>query len=284
MGAGMIRRNLTLAASLLLMGPGALRACTLWAATGVQGTLLAKNRDWRPDHRQSLKRVQPASGFAYLGLFAEGDDEPGLKAGVNQQGLSIVSASSNLPRSERAIQPGKHGVMAAILARYASVEALEQDAGKVFSQARAGFFLVADRHRALVVEVGLEGAWSLRRCADGTVAHTNHYLDPDLAARYNVRIGASSAARLARIQDLLAQGGPFDLERFAALSRDRNDGPDNSLWRSGRECTLASWIVDAPAAGAPRLRVVLANPGEPEVTRQFDLDEAFWKRTRPGSL
>ena len=68
-----------------------------------------------------------------------------------------------------------------------------------------------------------------------------------------------------------------ELERFVAISGDRHDGPDNSLWRSGREHTLASWIARTPAQGAPTLRVVLANPGEPVLTRQFVLDESFWR-------
>lgn len=280
-------RALALTVLLPALGPAALPACTLFAAAGAQagqGTLLAKNRDWRPDHRQVLSLVRPPAGFAYLGLFAQGSQDPGLKAGVNERGLTIVSASSNLPRADRAWQPGKHGVMARILAAYGSVEALAADAGRVFGQARAGFFLVADRRQVLVAEVGLGGAWHVDVSASGTLAHTNHYLDPQLAARCNARAGSSSATRLARVRQLLAEEGPFTLERFAAISGDRHDGPDDSLWRDGRECTLASWIVAAPPAGALRLRVRMANPGEPEAIRDFTLDEGFWKGTPPGAL
>jgi hypothetical protein len=228
-----------------------------------------------------LRVVRPPAGFSYLGLFAEGNQDPGLKAGVNQRGLSIVSASSNISRADRAWQPGKHGVMARILATYDSIEALAADADRVFAQARAGFFLAADRRRVLVAEVGLDGAHHVEVSEAGTAAHTNHYLDPQLAARFNARIGTSSATRLARIRQLLAEGGPYSLERFAGISRDHHDGPDDSLWRDGREWTLASWIVAAPPAGAPKLRVVVANPGQPEATRDFTLDEAFWKQP-PG--
>jgi hypothetical protein len=44
---------------------------------------------------------------------------------------------------------------------------------------------------------------------------------------------------------------------------------------------LSSWIVETPAAGAPKLRVALANPGEPETTNTFILDERFWKEGPP---
>lgn len=277
-------RSIALATALLALCPARLAACTLWAAVNegaAGGTLLSKNRDWRPDHRQALRLVHPGKGLAYLGLFAEDGSDPGLKAGVNEKGLSIVSASTNIPKKLLADQPGRHGVMRRILAGYGCVDALAADASKVFSQARASFLLVADRRKLLVAEVGLGGRFSLKVIEAGTAAHTNHFLDPRLAAAYNDRIGASSARRLARIGELLAQAGrPFTLAQFAAMSRDRHDGPDDSLWRSGREHTLASWIVDSPLAGSPRLRVVIANPGEAEETREFDLDEGFWRRER----
>ena len=72
-------------------------ACTLWGAAGddaAGGTLMAKNRDWKPDHRQLLKAVRPQAGHAYFGLYAEGNDAQGLKAGVNDQGLSVIVASA----------------------------------------------------------------------------------------------------------------------------------------------------------------------------------------------
>lgn len=260
------------------------QACTLWAAAGEDasgGTLISKNRDWKPDHTQKLKLVRPKTGFAYFGLYAEGNDEPGLKAGVNEVGLTIISASSNIPRKLRDQQPGKHGIMTRILANYASVEALATDANKVFPASRANFFMISDRSKILLAEVGLDGKYSIKITNTGPVTHTNHYLDPQLSAEFNKKIGPSSATRFARINTLLEQTPhPFTLAQFAAISRDHNDGPDNSLWRNGKEFTLASWIVATPASGAPRLRVVIANPNEAETTQEFLLDDAFWAKTQ----
>ena len=49
----------------LLLGSRA-ESCTLWAAVGeaarAGGSLVVKNRDWRPDHRQEIKRVTPKQG------------------------------------------------------------------------------------------------------------------------------------------------------------------------------------------------------------------------------
>ncbi len=257
-------------------------ACTLWAAAGPEasgGTLVSKNRDWKPDHTQKLKLVRSKRGFDYFGLYAEGNDEPGLKAGVNEKGLTIVSASVNLPKKALENQPGKRGVMSRIMESYASVDALRADADQVFSSARASYFVVADSRKVLVAEVGLEGKYSVKVLENGVTTHTNHYLDPALATLYNNKIGSSSATRLARINELLTNGSrPFGGAQFAEISRDQHDGPDNSLWRSGKSRTMASWIMESPANGAPRLRVVIANPDEAETTQEFLLDEAFWKR------
>jgi len=61
---------------------------------------VVKNRDWWPDHRHEIKRVTPKPGFRYYGLFATGNDEPGLKAGVNEKGLVVVSATAPYWRRE----------------------------------------------------------------------------------------------------------------------------------------------------------------------------------------
>jgi len=256
-------------------------ACTLWAVAGEEaggGTLVSKNRDWRPDHTQKLKLVRSKKGFDYFGLYAEGNNDPGMKAGINAMGLSVVSAATSISKSVLGSQPGKHRIMRRILESYASVDALGNEAEQVFSSARAGHFVIADGKKILVAEIGLKGMHRFQIIENGVMAHTNHYLDPELARMYNGMVGPSSVARLARITELLAEGErPFSSTRFAEISRDRRDGPDNSLWRSGHTRTMASWIVASPTFGAPTLRVVIANPGKAETEQEFVLDEAFWK-------
>lgn len=257
-------------------------ACTLWAVAGSGangGTIISKNRDWKPDHTQFLKRVRSGRGFAFFGLYTEGNDVPGIKAGTNEKGLTIVDASTNLRRKTLQRQPGKRGIMTMILEKYASIEDLLTDADRVFSSARAGFFLIADRQKVLVAEVGLDGKYSLRQVENATTAHTNHYLAPELAAIYNDNIGKSSTTRLARINQLLAEASPsLSAAQFVVMSRDQHDGPDDSLWRTGKSMTLASWIVESTPHKAPRLHVIVANPNEKEVVHDYVLDETFWGR------
>jgi len=268
----------------LLVSAGNLHSCTLWGASGKAasgGTIMSKNRDWAPDHSQELKMRRIVTGYAYFGLYAVGGTEPGLKAGVNEKGLSVITAAAgSIPKSLRDRQPGKQGVISRLLSELASCDEVLAKKEEIFSRARAMFVMIADRKKILVVEVGLDGKYALKTVEDGIAVHTNHFLERSLS-EFNVKVGSSSAKRLQRITELMTMSPrPFTTELFVAMSRDQNDGPDNSLWRTGKSSrTLASWIIEIPSHGDPKLRVMLANPGEPERTRDFVLNETFWKET-----
>lgn len=258
-------------------------ACTLWGAAGAAvdggGTLVAKNRDWAPDHRQVLKKV-PARGSrrAYFGLYAEDNESSGFKAGINDAGLTVVNASAScLPAVLRESLPHRTNLVRRLLESFTSVSEVLAAPGLLDGQGPM-FYLLADGTQVAWVEVGPGGQAAVRNTASGTLAHTNHYLSPDLAG-FNQKAGASSQARLARIQALLA-GGPWNPEAFWRLTSDTHDGPDNSLWRTGgrpgAERTLASWVVVQRPGQAPQVRVRLANPGETVTESAFTLDAAFW--------
>ncbi|UTH73690.1 carcinine hydrolase/isopenicillin-N N-acyltransferase family protein [Chromobacterium sp. IIBBL 290-4] len=273
--------KLVLAAGVAIVLSGAPQACTLWGASGdasEDGTLLAKNRDWRPDHVQSLRLRHPGHGFAYLGLYADNGSAPGLKAGVNERGLALVGASaSSLPRDLRLADSSKHAVLAQLLREFASLDQVEAGAGKVFSQSRPMFLLMADATGLMQVEVGQHGRYRLTRQSNGTLAHTNHYFDASLLDIAQ-QTGESSRVRLGRIQSLLAQNQTHTLREFEALSQDRHDGADNSLWRNGKEYTLAAWQMALPKNQPPKLHLVLANPGQRQETADYLLDAAFWAK------
>ena len=272
--------------SLLQIGAADVEACTLWGEAGEDasgGTIISKNRDWEPDHTQVLKIHRHGKGYAYFGFYAEGGEKLGLKDGVNEKGLTVVTASaSSLPKQMRDEDRDKHGVLGRLLSDYATCDQVLADQKAIFPKCRAEFLMISDRKKILMVETGLHGRYAIRTVENGPATHTNHYLDKSLD-EFNVEIGSSSAARLARITDLLkAHPVPCDTEAFAALSRDQHDGPNNSLWRTGKRIrTLSSWIVETPAEGPSKLRVVLANPGEAETTNAFVLDEKFWRDETP---
>lgn len=255
-------------------------ACTLWGAAGnasADGTLLAKNRDWLPDHIQAVRLHHPAKGLAYLGLYADTGKESGIREGVNQAGLAVVAAeASSLPEAARYAEPRTHGVLGPLLAHYHNLDEVAADADKLFVGVRPVFLMLADSKGLMTVEIGQGGHYVLKRSAGGTMTHTNHYLDASVLSQ-NQRIGTSSAARYARINTLLADPTQVHtLDEFSRISQDRHDGPENSLWRNGRDYTLAGWQIALPADGVPHLHLLLANPGQERQQFDLKLDAAFW--------
>jgi isopenicillin-N N-acyltransferase like protein len=285
------RLLVTLAVGLVLHCTGGPRVhgCTLWGAVGTstlhQGTLVAKNRDWEPDHIQSLKVVHPREGFRYVGLFAELGKQPGLKAGINDQGLAVVNATAgSIPRETREAQSDTAGVIRTLLTTFTSVDdALNRK--ELFARCHAVFLILSDKTKIAVVEIGLNGAFSIQTQEAGTVHHTNHYCAASML-RFNQIRGESSLVRYARIQQLLsAKPSPYTLDDFRQMSTDQNSGPDNSIWRLGstptKTRTLATWITEIPKEGAPTLYLKIANPAEPTQEQRLTLDPAFWSAARP---
>lgn len=263
----------------MLLMPEAAGACTLWGAAGafVQdgGTLLVKNRDWRPDHRQKLELVS-GSGILYLALVAEGNQSGGAKAGVNAQGLSVVSASPPAYLEHDKTLPRTRGLIRKMLSRCRSVEeALAMSHDLVGPQ----FLLLADKQEIACVEIGLDGQYRVERSRNGTLAHTNHYGSPDLTGLNRDRIGASSQQRRQAIEADLSVGGPFSPEDFQRFSLQQDAGPDNSIWRTGSRPdgtrTLATWMVGQPEQGEAFLFLRLNNPGEECREYRWSLADLF---------
>ncbi len=258
------------------------RPCTAWAVAGYRashgGTLLAKNRDWKPE-RDELKLVVPARGFRYLALFAlHSNGRRFVAAGINERGLAVISTSaSSVPRKERAVGAG--GLNEKLLASFDSVESVMQQKG-MLSGGHPIFLMLADNSEIAQIEIAPHGAVASKTVNRGALCHTNHYLDPKLLWA-NHKIGKSSAKRLERIEQLLTgHHCPLTLNDFISFSGDRHDGPDDSIWRTGsspgKERTLATWIVSIPVKGVPSLYVKLANPGETEKSYRLELDESLW--------
>jgi isopenicillin-N N-acyltransferase-like protein len=249
------------------IGSPAAESCTLWAAVGEAardgGSLVVKNRDWRPDHRQEIKRVTPKQGFRYYGLFAHGNDDPGLKAGVNEKGLVVVSATAPYPQRDLKEMPRAKDRLGRLLRENATVEEALSRQDLFLGPT---FFLFADRRQAAVVEVGPGGTFAIGKPVGGIIAHTNHYVLPSMVRFNPAKIGESSRERSTRIQEVLGTGAPFGPADFEQVSASRDGGPDHAIWRTGKggdaTRTLATWMVHQTGNGPITLFVRLANPGE----------------------
>ena len=271
-----------LCAITLLTAP-TIEACTLWAAAGERvahgGSLIAKNRDWLPEPSE-VRLENGGKGHRFLGLFPvrEGKRRT-VVAGVNEKGLVIVTATAGSIPREVMIKGGR-GLTGQLLTDFSTAEEVLAHRS-LFARTHSAMYLIADRRRVAWVEVAPGGWYAVRETTSGVLAHTNHYLDGELTA-VNEKIGRSSRTRLGRVGELLeGHPAPFTLEDFVAISRDRHDGPDNSLWRTGGKPegtrTLASWIVSLPKECPPEISIRLANPGEAERTVKMTLDGQFWE-------
>jgi len=254
---------------IFLMRPVGVQACTLWAAAGDDcvkggGTLIVKNRDWRPDHRQELRVIKPDSGYSYVGLYAVGNDSPGLKGGVNEHGLVVVSATAgSIPQKERAAMKSARNVSGTLLTRCDGVDAALKRTDLFLGPQ---ILMLSDRKKVAYVEIGPEGKFAAKATETGVLRHTNHYMDEKLLWA-NKSIGVSSQTRYDRIGQLLTETPrPFALKAFIGFSQDQSAGPDNSIWRTGSSPdvsrTMAVWIVAVPPTGSPSLYLKLANPNE----------------------
>lgn len=266
---------------LLGMTPQPTRACTLFAAQGdawVQGggSLIVKNRDWRPEWQEV--RLVRSHTYAYYGIFGGEDKHLQLKGGVNEKGLAVFSASaSSIPKAERlADDAPRMATLSGLLGECASVEeALQQT--ELFSGAK--FLLLADASEIAYVEIAPGGRYAVQKTSNGPLWHTNHYLLPELVTS-NVNIGMSSRMRYARIGALLTDGvKPYTLDDFVTFSQDETAGPDNSIWRTGSRAdgpqTLATMAVWLPPSGSPEIYVKIRYaPDEAGQEDVFTLDGA----------
>lgn len=252
-------------------------ACTLWAAAGSGieggGTLIHKNRDWRPDHQQDLRLVVPKHGYRYISLYTTGNEWTGTKAGVNSAGLVIVTASAPSVFDKRENFQGRTNT-ATLLSRYksvaAAVQALESNEWKSGPQ----FIMMADKTEIVSLEFTLQGNYSvLERKQTGRLFHTNHYLSDDFFEFNPQPIRKSSVDRLLRINELLTDGTTFTTDTSLLHSKDP------VLWRKGGSPTatrtLSAWTVRHYTDGSSVLYLTMANPGKPEKSYIIPLQEAF---------
>lgn len=189
------------------------------SATG--GALLAQNWDWLGTQRQALVLIRAETGStAYLTLT-----EAGMlaKIGLNGHGLGVCL---NILRSrDDGLRPGVpvHVLLRRLLEcrKVGEVEAL---VGRL-RYAASSNVLCADAAGGIAsFELSPAGA-GVVRAEGGALCHTNHFLDPALAAGEAAPAESlSSRPRLERARAFVASRatlGPRDLQ---ALLRDESDG------------------------------------------------------------
>ena len=183
--------------------------CTVWAAaaplTKLGKPLMAKNRDYRPDHQglQCLAHARPIDGYDYLYLTSAGS--PGVfSSGMNEMGLAV--ADTHVSSSD--IGPGlaRYSVMMEILEHHSQVSSAIQFLTGVTHLGDGTLTLIDADGQMAVFETG-HSRTGIVRPENGFVVSTNHYVTPGLASHWlennAAALRGNSQARQSRIKEAL---------------------------------------------------------------------------------
>jgi isopenicillin-N N-acyltransferase-like protein len=156
--------------------------CTTWAAAGSATAdgepLLAKNRDYRPEHLplQVLFTATPAVGYRYI--YGSSAGSPGVfNSGMNERGLAI--GDTNVRSTD--IGPGlpDYSLMMHILEQHDTVRSALDYLSSVPRMGRNNLILADARGDLAVVELGYHHL-AIVKARNGIVVNTNHFVSPSL--------------------------------------------------------------------------------------------------------
>ncbi len=279
----------------MLLFPSAGFASTIWSAAGTStasgGTLVAKNGDWLLEPMPVLGLRKTKSGTKYYGLFAEYQGKLDLKAGINEHGLVVVSASAPYSGVQLREMPRTQHLNEKLLSRSNSVsKALKQR--HLFVGPR--FLILADKKKIALVEIGPENEIAIEVRRDGVLFHTNHYTAPGLL-RFNPprpELGhtlrrRSSVERHESVAAYMTAKDKYTMEDFISISQSRDRGADDSIWREGTAnsstVTRMTWILHHSPDAVPELYVKLVFPDRSTSEKRIVLNDAFWKQDAEGT-
>jgi isopenicillin-N N-acyltransferase-like protein len=155
--------------------------CTTWAANGNftrdGDSILAKNRDYHPDHQplQCLARIRPRSGYPYLCLTSAGS--PGVfSSGMNSAGLAVADTYV----SSHDLGPGiaRYSLMMDLLEKFTDVrEAINY----LFTRPHFGDgnVTLADAQGDMAVFEIAHTIQGVRQSDEGFIVSTNHFTAPE---------------------------------------------------------------------------------------------------------
>ncbi len=161
------------------MQPGT--GCSSWAANGDvtrDGTpILAKNRDYHPDHQplQCLARIKPKRGNSFLCLTSAGS--PGVfSSGINSRGLAVVDTFV----SSTDVGPGiaRYSLEMDILQNFATVkEAIEYLPTR--PHFGDGTLTLIDVYGDMATFEIAHSVQAVRQSDEGFIVSTNHFSAPE---------------------------------------------------------------------------------------------------------
>jgi isopenicillin-N N-acyltransferase like protein len=205
--------------------------CSTWAANGKitrdGAPILAKNRDYHPDHQplQCLARIRPTRGNPFLCLTSAGS--PGVfSSGINSAGLAVVDTF--IPSTD--IGPGiaRYSLMMDLLQNFDTVrEAINYLPTR--PHFGDGSVTVLDTQGEMAVFEIAHSVQAVRQSDEGFIASTNHFSAPETRSlwmdREPAHLQGNSQGRRRMIEDALrAAKEQVDIRWSQALMGQHGDG------------------------------------------------------------
>lgn len=241
--------------------------CTVWAAaapvTRDGAPILAKNRDYRPEHQalQCLARVHPARGYRYACITSAGS--PGVfSSGINEAGLAV--ADTHVTSLDTGPGLARCAVMMEVLEHHATV-ASALDYLRSVPHLGDGTLVLADAGGDMAVFEAGHSAHGVVEAAAGFVVATNHFVTSHLRDRWvdrnPPRLRGNSQGRRARVTEALGEArGRVDLTWAQDLMRFHSH-PAEAICRhpepDARTITISSVLF------LPQQRAFLFANGQP---------------------
>lgn len=261
-------------------------ACTMWSQIDSNETIIAKNRDWIPSHKNILKLIIPKNKiekYKYLALMVvRSNKDRTVSAGINEKGLIVVRSSSPKYKLDKSKSSGNK-VLHKILSKYDTVDSVLNNL-KILKNSKAFFYLFGDKNKTVLIEVSPLGELNIEEKTNGTFSHTNHYIVKNFL-KFNKKNNLSSITRKNRINKLLESKNKHTFKDFIKYCENSQDGPNNSIWRKGNSKskirTFASWVVELPKRGSAKLYTKLANSDDKiKIYNSIILDAKFWQKNK----
>jgi len=233
--------------------------CTTWAATGsatLDGRpLLAKNRDYRPEHfpLQVVIQITPLDGFRYVCSGSAGS--PGVFcAGINEAGLAV--ADTHVASTD--LGPGlpDYSLMMHLLEEHDSVSSGLDYLRSVPRMGRNNLILADACGHLAVFEIG-HRTYGLSETRDGVLVNTNHFASPELSGCFvdtsELPLKGNSFQRHKQVTRALERAAGLIDVAFAQRLMATHAGPLASICRhptTGHESRTISASIFVPARRA----------------------------------
>ena len=168
--------------------------CTAFAATAGKGAIVAKNRDYRPQHipiQQVMQHADPAWGGREIMVVGSLGSPGNFSSGINSDGLALADTASRT--TDMGVGLHRYFLMTWLLVNCADVDGALAAIRRT-THTGSGLLVLGDAAGAVAaVELG-HRAVGFEHRSSGRVGRTNHFVTPAMRRR-NLHAPDSAASR-----------------------------------------------------------------------------------------